>query len=380
MMARKRFHIANRALMIRRMGLLVLGVLLLVGVVLGVRALLRQKDSYGTVMALPFYSAASYSYTGEGFYYIEGDELLYYDIEDPESEGKRLKLGAEAVSMRSSSALTALYAGGNVQILGAGSLINAGGTVLGVRCGASHVAVLREDASGGASVLVYDASGALIDQIDQGAALFVDCGVRETAAGDVFWTLMLDSSGSVPVNTITTYTYAVDGAGQPRASMSGVMSVQGQLVEQVVFTQKSIFIAGTSHLIRCDAGVSGEAYRLLTYGFRLADYTLAGNAPLFVYVEREAQNVSRVKLYSAAEGAVASATAREIDLPMGAVGFAAAGGKLYVLGEDTLYVYDAAGKLTASFELGFICDGVVKLDEKRLVVESGGAMKLLVLK
>ncbi len=379
-MARKRFQAKNRALTMRRIGLLCLGVVLLVGVALGVSALVRDKDSFGTVTELPFSPEADYAYTGTGFYYVENDELVYYDLADPEGAGKRMKLGTTQVMMRASSALAALYSGSRVQILNAQDF-DAGGTVLGVRCGASHVAVLRQDSAGAAAVLVYDAAGALIDQIDQGSALLVDCGLRETANGDVLWTLMLDSSGSVPVNTLTTYTYAVDGAGVPRASMSGVMSVQGQLVERVVFTQKSIFIAGTSHLIRSDAGVSGEAYRLLTYGYRLADYTAAGSAPLFVFVERDAgETPARVKLYSAQEGGVASATAREIDLPIGAVGFAAASGKLYAFDAGTLYAYEATGKLSASYALEFACEGVTKLDEKRIVVESGGALKLITLK
>jgi len=379
-MARKRYRSANKALTVRRVGLMVLVLALLVGVSVGIAALVRNKDSFGTVTELPFYSASGYSYTGTGFYYIEDDKLAYYDLEDPDEGSKSMRLGTTNVSLCSSAAMTALYSGSSVQIIGVGDVIDAGGAVLGIRCGATHAAVMRQDSAGGAAVLVYDASGALIDQIDQGAQLLVDCGLRETSAGDQLWTLMLDSSGSVPVNTITTYTYEVDGAGVPRASMSGVMSVQGQLVDRVVFTSKSIFIAGTSHLIRCDAGVSGEAYRLLTYGYRLAGYTAAGSAPLFVYVERNAESLSRVKLYSAAERDVAEATAREINLPEGTVGFAAANGKLYAFTADTMIVYSPQGEAQASYQLGFACDGVTKLDEKRLLVESGGAMKLITLK
>jgi hypothetical protein len=379
-MARKRYRSANKALTVRRVGLMVLVLALLVGVSVGIAALVRNKDSFGTVTELPFYSASGYSYTRTGFYYIEDDKLAYYDLEDPDEGSKSMRLGTTNVSLCSSAAMTALYSGSSVQIIGVGDVIDAGGAVLGIRCGATHAAVMRQDSAGGAAVLVYDASGALIDQIDQGAQLLVDCGLRETSAGDQLWTLMLDSSGSVPVNTITTYTYEVDGAGVPRASMSGVMSVQGQLVDRVVFTSKSIFIAGTSHLIRCDAGVSGEAYRLLTYGYRLAGYTAAGSAPLFVYVERNAESLSRVKLYSAAEGDVAEATAREINLPEGTVGFAAANGKLYAFTADTMIVYSPQGEAQASYQLGFACDGVTKLDEKCLLVESGGAMKLITLK
>ncbi|HWQ59327.1 MAG TPA: hypothetical protein VN540_09940 [Clostridia bacterium] len=380
-MARRRFHSKNRALTFRRVGLLLLGAALLALIVWGISALVREKDSFGTVAELPFVSDAPYVFTGTGFYYIAGDSLVYYDLSDPEEGGKTMKLGTTEVFMRASSAQMALYSGNSVQILGVSEAIDAGGTVLGIRCGATHTAVMRQDASGAAAVLVYDAKGTLIDAIEQDAELLVDCGLRETSSGDVLWTLMLDSSGSVPVNTITTYTYEVDGAGTPRASMSGVMTVQGQLVERVVFTQKSIFVAGTSHLIRCDAGVSGEAYRLLTYGYRLADVTGAGTTPLFVYVERgAAEPYTRVKLYSAAEGDVAEATAREVNLPEGAKGFVAANGRLYVFTEDTMYAYGADGALQTSYALGFACDRAVKLDEKRVLVESGGAMRLVTLK
>ena len=379
-MARKHYRFANKALTLRRVGLIALVLALLVGVSAGIAALVRDKDSFGTVTELPFFSASDYSYTGTGFYYISDDKLNYYDPADPDEGSKSMQLGTTDVSLCSSSAMTALYSGSSVQIIGVGDVIDAGGTVLGIRCGATHAAVIRQDSAGDAAVLVYDAAGALIDRIDQGAQLLVDCGLRETSSGDLLWTLMLDSSGSVPVNTITTYTYEVDGAGVPRASMSGVMSVQGQLVDRVVFTAKSIFIAGTSHLIRCDAGVSGEAYRLLTYGYRLADYTAAGSAPLFVYVERNAAEVTRVKLYSAAEGDVAEATAREINLPEGTVGFAAANGKLYAFTADTMTVYSPLGLAQASYPLGFVCDGVVKLDENRLLAASAGSMKLITLR
>ena len=379
-MARRRFHSKNKALTLRRVGLLALGALLLAGVVWGIAALVREKDSFGAVAELPFGSDAVYAFTGKGFYYIQGENLVYHDLEDSD-KAKTMKLGATDVVMRASSAQTALYSGSNVQILGVSETIDAGGAVLAMRCGATHTAVMRQDASGAVAVLVYDEAGAFIDMIDQGRELLLDCGLRETSTGDVLWTLMLDSSGSVPVNTITTYTYEVDGGGTPRASMSGVITVQGQLVERVVFTQKSIFIAGTSHLIRCDAGVSGEAYRLLTYGYRLADYSTAGANPLFVYAAREEEGTaSRVKLYGAAEGDIALATAREVYLPEGTLSFFAAGGKLYAVTRDALYAFGAAGEALASYPLGFACTGAEKLDEKRVLVTTEGASRLISLK
>lgn len=378
-MARRRFRLKNKALTAKRLGLILLIAAVVVGAAAGISALVRQKDSFGTVTELPFYSESEYIFRNGAFYYIDGNELVYFDPSNTEN-ASRMTLGTQGVKMCSSSALSVLYAGSSVQILGQSEVIDAGGTVLRVRCGTSHIAVMHEDAASAASVAIYDANGALIDTINEGSSALIDCGLYESASGDILWTLMLDTSGSVPVNTITTYTYAVDGAGVARASMSGVLSVQGQLAEDVIFTAKSIFIAGTSQLIRCDSGVSGEAYRLLTYGYTLSDWSTSGAKPLFVYEPRTASDIRRVKLYSTSESDVAEATAREVNLPASAVGYAACGGKLYVFTADELTVYTAAGAVSAQYGLDFVCDGAVKLSEKCIAVSSNGSMKLITLK
>lgn len=378
-MARRRFRLTNKALTAKRLGLLLLIAAAVVGAAVGISALVKQKDSFGTVTELPFYSESEYVFQNGAFYYIDGTELVYYDPSDTE-HATRMTLGTDGVQMCASSSLAALYAGTSVQILGQSAVIDAGVTVIGVRCGTTHIAVMRTAADGAASVLIYDAAGALIDTIDEGTSALIDCGLYESASGDILWTLMLDSSGSVPVNTVTTYTYTVDGAGVARASMSGVLSVQGQLAQNVIFTAKSIFIAGTSHLIRCDSGVSGEAYRLLTYGYTLADWSASGTKPLFVYEPRTVSDIRRVKLYSPSESDVAEATAREVVLPEGEIGYAACGGRLYVFTADELIVYGSSGTESARYTLGFVCDGVCKLSEKCIAVSSNGYMKLITLK
>ena len=105
--------------------------------------------------------------------------------------------------------------------------------------------------------------------------------------------------------TLTTYSYAAQG-GESVATMSGVISISSQLVDRVVFTKSSIFISGTEQLIRCDAGISGESWRLLTYGYKLCDYSPALTRPLFLFVPRGEGAMNEVKLYSVDEAAQSS--------------------------------------------------------------------------
>lgn len=381
-MARRRYQAKNKAYTLKRMGLLALAVLLVAGAVFGVRAILKEKDSYGSVAELPFYSEAVYGYGGGVFYYVADGKLNRYDPADPENISST-QLAVEDVTIVSSASLTALYTGASAQILGAAEVVDAGGQILGLRCGKSHVAIMRQDANGDVAVLVYDKNAQLVDAVEQGSMLLLDCGFSSAGGSDLMWTLMLDSSGSVPVNALTTYTYAADDSGTVKASMSGVTSVQSQLVEDVLFTDKSIYLSGTEQLIRCDSGVSGESWRLLTYGYRLADASTTGARPLFVFVSRDAQpgQWNSVKLYSADEAAQANATARTVQLPQGALAAMATGGRLAVFTQNKLYLYSSAGTLTKEYELGFGLESAVKLSDNAVLAQTTeGALRLITLK
>ncbi len=379
-MARRRYQAKSRAFTAKRMALLLLAVALVAGAAVGVNALLKQRDSYGTAVQLPFYSESVYGYGGGVFYYTADGKLCRYDPADPENIPST-QLAVEDVAIVSSGSLTALYAGASAQILGAEEVIDAGGQIMGLRCGANHIALIRQDAEGTAAVLVYDKNAALVDAVEQGDMLLLDCGFGRSGGSDLLWTLMLDSTGSVPVNALTTYTYAADGAGTVKASMSGVTSVQSQLVEKVVFTDKSIFLSGTEQLIRCDAGVSGESWRLLTYGYTLADTSTSGARPLFLFVDRNNPGEwGGVKLYAADEAAQPNATARMVRLPEGTRAAMACAGKLVAFTYDKLYTYSASGALLKEYDLGFGCDSAVKLGEHAVLVETDGALRLITLK
>lgn len=369
----RRFRAKNKAHTAKRIAIMILIALVVAGAAAGISFYLKAKDAVGVFYDMPFYSEAVYASRGERIYYIDNGELTLYDPASPESASSS-KLEASSVSIASSDSMSVIWAGSQLQIIGASTSVDAGGAILSAHCGTGFVAVMRQDAAGSVALNVYDGAANLVDVIEESDALLVDCGFSAASGSDVLWTLTLDTTSSVPVTTLTTYTYSGSVA-----TMSGVFSIRGQLVSNVVFTSSSIFVCGTEQLIRCDAGVSSEAWRVLTYGYRLYDSSAGGSKPLFVYRPNGDETLSSVKLYSVLETGAADATARTVLLPEGTVSAVAARGRLYAFTADTAYEYSANGKLAGSFPLGFTCTAVTKLSDTRLLIESNGAMKLVVL-
>lgn len=249
-----------------------------------------------------------------------------------------------------------------------------------LRCAANHIAVLRIDPAGTGAVLVYNKSGELVDIIEQKDDIIIDCGFYDSSEGDLMWLLTLSTSADTPVTTLTTYSYAAQG-GESVATMSGVISISSQLVDRVVFTKSSIFISGTEQLIRCDAGISGESWRLLTYGYKLCDYSTALTRPLFLFVPRGEGAMNEVKLYSVDEAAQSSAAARTVQLSEGVHTVMACNGKMVAFSNTDMYIYTAAGKLSRTYALDFACVGATKLSETEALCESAdGSLRLIKLK
>ena len=374
-MRKKRVLVAKDKGFTAKRLLLLLGALVLVAAAgVGIFLLVRDRGTFGTLSELPFTADDPWVYTGNGFYYISGDQLCYYDLANPEN-ASTLTLSTTDVSLVSSESITAIYGGAAVHIIGASEMIDAGGQVLSVACGTQHIAVMRQAADESVSLLVYDAAGTLVDSIDSTDALLMNYGFCKAGDADMLWTLSLATSGSIPVSTITTYTY-----GSAGASMSGVITLQSQLVESVSFTGNSLFVIGTNHLLRYDKAITSEAYRLLVYGYRPLDSTSGGTKPLFLFAARDAQTLSSVRLISVSEAELADATARTVALPQGTHSCFVIGGRFMAVTNDTVYTYSASGTLQSETALEVPCDEAVKLSDSRILFRRGPQMRMMALR
>lgn len=366
-MRKRRFVIRRKGAALLRIGLLLGALLLLAGAVYGVITLLRSGGQRMDAAQLPFTADTNYTFTGKGFLYMYGDRLHYEDLADTKKNAS-YQVSTEGIRLAASPTLSVLYHSAAVQIIGVAEPLPIAGQVLEVACGTEHVAVLREDSSGGSSLLIYDKAGAQTDQMDFEPGELVDFGFAQTG-DETMWTLELSVAGSLPVSTLTTYNLATNHT-------TGVMSVQDQLVDGVVFTQNSIFLSCTTSLIRFNRTGITEAYRLLVYGWELQDISTSGTGgPVMLYRERGAASAGgTVKLYTLPEGGVASATVRDVQLPAGTTAAFLAGGKLYACTDKEMYTYSGTGKLLSTAALPRATDSVTKLSDGYMLLKSGNGL------
>ena len=266
-MRKRRFIIRKKGSTLLRICLILGVVLVLGGAAYGIFALTGSQEHSQGLEQLPFTADTNYVFTGSGFLYMYGDRLTYDDLLDAKKDAS-YQVSTGQVQLAASPTLSVLYHDTAVQILGAAESLTFTQQVEQVACGVNHVAVLLLGENQATSLRIYDKTGAQTDQMDFQNGELVDFGFAQTQ-DDTLWTLEMSPSGSLPLSTLTTYNLATNHT-------TGVMTIQGQLVDQVWFTQNSIFFSCTNNLIRFTRTGNTEAYRLLVYGWELCDVSTAG--------------------------------------------------------------------------------------------------------
>ena len=371
-MRKRRYRIKHKGAALLRIGILLGAVLLLAGAVYGIAALAGSNGEGAKAEQLPFTSESNYAFTGSGFLYMYGDRRHYDDLTDAKKDAS-YQVSTGAVQLAASSGVSVLYHESAVQIVGAAEPLTFSGRVLDVACGSAHVAVLQEETGGGCTLLIYDKTGVQTDQMDFSAGTLLDFGFSQSG-GETLWTLEMSVTASQPVSTLTTYNLATNRT-------TGVMSIQGQLVDRVVFTQNSIFLCCTTNLIRFNRTGNTEAYRLLVYGWELCDVSTAGSSPVMLFRERGALgSEGTVKIYTLPEGDVASASISEAQLPAGTISAFLSGGRLVACTRTEKITYTAAGKQAGTISLPREADALEKLSDDYMLLRSGNGLYTVSLK
>ena len=83
MRKRRKLVAKNKGYTAKRLLLLLLALALVAAAAVGVFLLVRERGTFGTLAELPFTADDQWTFTGSGFYYISGDKLCYYDLNDP---------------------------------------------------------------------------------------------------------------------------------------------------------------------------------------------------------------------------------------------------------------------------------------------------------
>ncbi|MEL7609220.1 MAG: hypothetical protein AAGU74_06910 [Bacillota bacterium] len=337
------------------------------GVVFGALKLFGNAGARAELDALPFTAQEPYVYTGAGFLYLQGGTVNYKDLSD-EGKDYSLSVAQQDIRLAGGTNIAAVYSAAAMQIVSATTPVEFSGAIEQVRCGVSHAAALVNDAAGKASLLVYDNTGKLLDELTFADQYLVSFGFFGSA-GDTLWTLEMDACGEIPCSTIKTYD--ID-----RMTTTGVLPIQNQLVSDVVMTQSSTFVVGTNHLIRFSRTGNTEAYRLLIYGYTLLDYSVA-SAPSFLFKPRGEADLSLVRLYTVSEGDAAAQTARDFTLPADTLGAFLCGGNVAAVTPDKICLYKSDATPLKTIELEGVAQKAYKLDASKLLIESGGQLSII---
>lgn len=237
-----------------------------------------------------------------------------------------------------------------------------------VACGSDIVGVMtvqKAEADSSSYFHIYDLKGNGLSTIEFASKQVLDAGIY--GSSDMIYALTLDTSGVVPICYITTY--KSDG------TITGSISVNTQLLDNVTITDTEIFASGTNSLTKYSyfGETGGE---LLIYGWKPYDEFVSGTDALFLYTTREAQTLDDSAVYSVK---VIDETLSEIMIyfPEALNYVCCSTGKVYAFGEYSIYVYDETGELTSTISSETPITNAKKLDNGYAVVWDNASSYIL---
>lgn len=240
------------------------------------------------------------------------------------------------------------------------------GDILSAALGDSYAAVILgpEHES---TVVLTDLYGNVVDTLTDFAGLTVlDYGFF--AGRDLFWIMTLDSSGSTPTCTISTY--------KPGKRNTGTIEDMEQVIYQVMFRSSQIIAVGTNYLRMFDYhGAEIEDERVTVYGWYLHSVDKSTDNPMMLFVPNKQVEgetaISDVRM-------IRGSTEKIVHLPIKCDRVEAKGDTLYGFSSDSLVVLPLGSVTSSLYKLPISVDNVYGItDDKTAVITSGGLIYLI---
>ncbi|MBR3381426.1 MAG: hypothetical protein IKG85_00075 [Clostridia bacterium] len=370
---RRKLVVRDRRKTALRMTAAIVSLIALIGAAVLTFFIVRSCGVKLTLRELPLLPTDMVCGVGDGLLSVRKNSLSFISYRDEDDDLTRALTGAaEPEGVVGTSGIRVVWAGNAVQIIDGNFDISVEGTIEAVRCGSSNVAVCMRLPNGDERVGVYTSAGQFLKSFDFPKGRLVDFGFSE-ASGSTLWTMDLDTDSGSPRTTISTFDLS-------RMSSTGVISVSGQLVERIFFTNSSVFVVGTESLIRYSSSANREIYRVRLYGYRVEDVSSSGDQPVLMLLPRGSASPAEagsVILLSVSQKDVAGETAVTVILPEGTVGCHLLSGSLAAVGADAVRLYSPKGELLESLSLGASAVSARKLDERHILIERSGDLALL---
>ena len=353
-MQKKRFAPTVRALIIIISGAALLAAVLLV-ILLGQKMISKPVE-------LMFSPESEYAFTKTGFLFKSGGNVKYTDLSDntkytgqlPRADMKLAGYGRDS---------HAVYIDNTLCIIGLEEAIFTEGQIEDVFCGDGYIACLIND-GGERYISVYNLNGENVEEV-RPDDMIIMYGFTHSGKEQLY-VVTLNTDSDALVSTVTTY----DPSAQ---ALTGIITVQDQLVEDIVFTKRSVFISGTSNLIRYDAKDNKESYRLIKRGYRMAGFYESGDKVIFMMQSNDGGQNS-VRLYSASQSTVPQEKIVPFQLPENTLGVFVRGTYIYAVTQNVVYMYNQNGVQKAHDSLDVTIDSVYPTGNDTFTAASGSRL------
>ncbi len=264
----------------------------------------------------------------------------------------------------------AAWSGSTLSLLGAdrGETLFSGdvnGTIIDARLGTVYAAA-QMGAEHNSEMLVMEVSGHEVQKIELKNQTVLDFGFLNNDT--LLWVMSLNSEGTVPTCTISTY--------RPGRMLAGTIRDTQQVLYEVVFESSKIRAVGTTHIKDFDYyGTEIAANRILVYGWYLMGMDERSLNPLMAFVPTDqsdgSNGISDLRM-------IRGQTDQWVRLPYPAMRVLAQDDAVYAFTGQSVMVIHLGEDSPKIYTLPIVIDAVVGMtSNKTAIVQASGGIYLI---
>lgn len=344
---------------------LLAAVFLLAAVALVAFLLLQGGSKEANLQQLSFSSDSTYTAFDDGIVYMQGKTLTATNAKLEPLFETTVSLSGASVSVENN--IICIYTENELQAL------NLKGEVLlsikpqsisAVHASTDSIAVLCNLPDGSQVLRLYDLGGNELSTIE---AKYTVLSFGFNSDGSL-WTLALDTSGVVITSRITTYK-------DQGKSINGIISLESQIIQKVLFSKQEIYAAGTNYII--GSNYIGETQdSTLVYGWNLMGSQINSKDEAVFLLTPRTEDVG-TPVYNAARVINMSGEDQTAQLPPDCTYLLLGEDRFYALAGNVLYTYDLSCKLLNTTNIPFEAEVLQPACSQKAFITSGQDVYLL---
>ncbi len=326
----------------------------------------NSSEALRTKTALPARTGQEMEALGDGLLYSDGTTLHALSGKGLQiwsyaaGSGSAFSVGKGGVAAWQSKTLS-LLSGDQGATLYSGTLED---TILDARMDTQYAAV-QVGTEHNSVMLIMEHGGRQVDRIELANQTILDFGFFYN--GSLLWVMSMDTEGTVPMCSISTY--------KPGKMLAGTITDSQQVLYEVLFQSSKIRAVGTTHIKDFDY-TSRELTedRILVYGWYLMDLDDNADNPLMAFVpvdQAESGQIQDVRM-------IQGQTDHPVRLPYPASRVFARDDTIYAFTSQYVSICRLGQTAPETYKMPVTVDDVVGITKNhQAIVSSGGVMYLV---